>query len=81
MKVEELAGKRILIHALVNLGDVVLATSTAALLKKLCPTVHVTMMVRHFAREIVANNPVIDDYIIFNYKSKQKSVSATWQIV
>lgn len=39
------------------------------------------MMVRHFAREIVANNPVIDDYIIFNYKSKQKSVSATWQIV
>ena len=81
MKAEELAGKRILIHALVNLGDVVLATSAAALLKQLCPTVHITMMVRHFAREIVANNPVIDDYIIFNYKSKQKSLSATWEMV
>ena len=81
MRAEELAGKRILIHALVNLGDVVLATSAAALLKQLCPTVHITMMVRHFAREIVANNPVIDDYIIFNYKSKQKSLSATWEMV
>ena len=81
MKVEELAGKRILIHALVNLGDVVLATSTAALLKKLCPMVHVTMMVRHFAREIVTNNPAIDDFIIFNYKSKKKSFSDMWQMV
>ena len=63
---QDLSGKRILINALVNLGDVVLATSAAALLKKICPTVHVTMMVRPFAGEIVVNNPVVDDVIIFN---------------
>ena len=77
---ESLANKRILIHALVNLGDVVLATSAAALLKKICPAVHITMMVRGFAEEIVANNPVIDDYIIFEYKPKQKSYRAMWNI-
>ena len=81
MKAEELAGKKILIHALVNLGDVVLATSAAALLKKICPQVHITMMVRHFAKEIVVNNPVIDDYIIFEYKAKGKSYRAMWQMV
>ena len=81
MRAEELAGKRVLIHALVNLGDVVLSTSAAALLKKICPTVHVTMMVRHFAREIVTNNPVIDDFIIFNYKSKKKSYGDMWQMI
>lgn len=81
MKVEELAGKKILIHALVNLGDVVLSTSAAALLKKICPNVHITMMVRHFAKEIVFNNPVIDDYIIFDYKSKGKSYREMWKMV
>ena len=78
---ENLSDKRILIHALVNLGDVVLATSAAALLKKICPAVHITMMVRGFAEEIVMNNPVIDDYIIFEYRSKQKSYSAMWNMV
>ncbi len=81
MRIEDLKGKRILIHALVNLGDVVLATSTAALLKKLCPSVHITMMVRHYAREIVVNNPVIDDFIIFDYQSKKKSYRAMWQMI
>ncbi len=81
MRVENLAGKRILIHALVNLGDVVLATSAAALMKKISPSVHITMMVRHFAKEIVVNNPVIDDYIIFDYKAKKKSYSAMWHMV
>lgn len=78
---EDLSGKRILINALVNLGDVVLATSAAALLKKIDPSVHVAMMVRPFAREIVVNNPVIDDVIIFSYKAKQKSYRIMWQMV
>ena len=81
MKVEDLPGKRILIHALVNLGDVVLATSAAALLKKICPAVYITMMVRDFAEEIVANNPVLDDYIIFDYKAKKKSYHAMWNMI
>ena len=75
---EKLVGKKILIHALVNLGDVVLATSAAALIKNICPKVHITMMVRPFAREIVMNNPVLDDYIIFDYQAKEKSYADMW---
>jgi len=81
MRIEDLSSKRILIHALVNLGDVVLATSAAALLKRICPQVHITMMVRDFAKEIVENNPVIDDCIIFDYKAKQKSYRAMFEMV
>jgi len=81
VRAESLAGKKILIHALVNLGDVVLATSAAALLKQLCPSVHITFMVRHYAREIVVNNPVIDEYIIFDYQAKKKSYRAMWQMI
>ena len=81
MKIEELSGKKILLHALVNLGDVVLSTSAAALLKKICPNVKITMMVRPFAKEIVINNPVIDDVIIFDYKAKGKSFRTMWDMV
>lgn len=81
MKVDELSGKKILLHALVNLGDVVLSTSAAALLKKICPTVKITMMVRPFAKEIVINNPVIDDVIIFDYRAKGKSFRTMWEMV
>lgn len=81
MRVEDLAGKRILIHALVNLGDVVLSTSAIALLKKVCPTANITMMVRDFAKEIVINNPSIDDYIIFDYKSKHNSYRNMWKMI
>ena len=81
MKVEDLSGKKILLHALVNLGDVVLSTSAAALLKRVCPDVKITMMVRPFAKEIVVNNPVIDDVIIFDYKAKGKSFRTMWDMV
>ena len=63
----------ILIHALVNLGDVVLSTGAAALIKENIPNAKITMMVRPIAREIVENNPVVDDFIIFDYKVKGKS--------
>ena len=63
----------ILIHSLVNLGDVVLSTGAAALIKKNMPNAKITMMVRPIAREIVENNHVIDNVIIFDYKVKGKS--------
>lgn len=56
-----------------NLGDVVLATSAAAWLKKANPSVRVTMLVRPFAAEIMENNPVVDDVLVFSYKAKQRS--------
>lgn len=69
-----MVAKNILIHSLVNLGDVVLSTGAAALIKKNIPDAKITMMVRPVAKEIVENNAVIDDVIIFDYKVKGKSI-------
>ena len=71
----------ILIHSLVNLGDVVLSTAAVALIKKNIPNAKVTMMVKPMAREIVENNPVIDDFIIFAYKAKGKSFKSMLNMI
>ena len=71
----------ILIHALVNLGDVVLSTGAAALIKKNIPGAKITMMVRPIAKEIVENNSVIDDFIIFDYKAKGKSFKSMLNMI
>ena len=65
----------ILVNSLVNLGDVVLTTSAIALLKRAYPKARITMLVRPVVREAVENNPVLDDVILFDYKSKQNSFS------
>ncbi|MBR1419675.1 MAG: glycosyltransferase family 9 protein [Selenomonadaceae bacterium] len=73
--------RKILVNALCNLGDVILSTSAVALIKKLDPSVKITMLVRPFAREVVENNPVVDDVISFGYKAKKKSWREMWQMV
>ena len=65
--------KNILVNALVNLGDVVLTTGAAALLKKAYPEARITMLVKPVVREAVENNPVIDEVIVFEYKAKENS--------
>lgn len=64
----------ILVNALTNLGDVVLSTSAVALLKKIYPNAKITFMVKEQSREVAENNPLIDDVIIFQYKSKENSI-------
>ena len=66
--------KNILINALVNLGDVILTTSAAALIKKHFPTSKITIMVKRITAEAVINNPIIDDVIVFDYKAKENSM-------
>lgn len=73
--------KNILVNALVNLGDVVLTTSAIALLKKAYPQAKITMLVRPVVREVVENNPVIDEVLIFDYKSKENSLGKMWKMV
>lgn len=73
--------RNILVHSLVNLGDVVLSTSAAALLKRVYPQAKITMMVKPAAAEIVKNNPAIDDVLIFSYKEKKKSWRDMWHFV
>lgn len=71
----------ILVHALVNLGDVVLSTSAISLLKKVYPEAKITMLARPEVMEIVRNNPVIDDIIEFNYKPKHNSLNDMLAII
>lgn len=65
----------ILVYSLVNLGDVLLTTSAVALLKKKYPQAKISMMVRPMAAEILQNNPVIDEVIIYDYKGLHKSIT------
>ncbi len=71
----------IFIHSLVNLGDVLLSTSAVALLKQKYPEARITMMVRPFARQLVENNSLIDQVLIFDYKAKGKSFRSMVDIV
>ena len=67
--------KNILVNALVNLGDVVLTTGAIALIKQNFPELKVTMLVKGVVADAVRNNPVVDDVIVFDYKSKENSLS------
>lgn len=66
--------KNILVNALVNLGDVILTTSAISLIKKNYPEIKITMLVKREVADVLKNNPVIDDVIILNYKSKENSL-------
>ncbi|SFM05380.1 glycosyltransferase family 9 protein [Pelosinus propionicus] len=68
--------KNILVHSMVNLGDVLLSTSAVALLRQIYPQAKITMMVRPAVAQIVINNPVIDEVIIYDYKGKNRSVKS-----
>ncbi len=63
----------ILINQLNNIGDVLLATSGVALLKKAYPEAKITMMVVPRVAELLQNHPLVDEVITFEYKSKQTS--------
>lgn len=66
----------ILVHSLVNIGDVLLTTSAVALLKKAYPSACITMMVRPVAADLLQNHPVIDEVLIYDYKGKHRSLMA-----
>ena len=58
-----------------------MATSAIALLKKAYPKAKITVMVRPAAREIVGNNPVVDQVLVVEYRSKHCSFSDTIKLI
>lgn len=64
--------KNILILNLRKIGDTIMATSTAYLLKKAYPKAKLTMLVKPLTKAIVENNPVIDEVLLYNYSHKAK---------
>lgn len=62
--------KNILVFCLRKIGDVIISTSVPYLLKKAYPDAKITMMVRPLTQEIVNNNPVVDEVMIYSYTHK-----------
>lgn len=62
--------KNILVFCLRKIGDAVIATSVPYLLKQAYPDAKITMMVKPLTKEIVTNNPVIDEVMLYNYSHK-----------
>ncbi len=73
--------KNILVNALVNLGDVVLATSALDLIKKNFPDTKITMLVKAVVKDAVIDNPAVDDVIAFEYTARKNSLGKTYEII
>lgn len=73
--------RNILVHSLVNIGDVLLSTSAVALLRQAYPQARITMMVRPVAADMLQDHPLIDEVLIFDYKGKTKSLLAQWNFL
>lgn len=60
--------KNILVISLRKIGDTIIATSGVYLLKKAFPKAKITMLVKPLTQQIVQNNPIIDEVLIYDYK-------------
>ena len=65
--------KRILITRTDRLGDVVLSTPVIKCMRKLFPEAHLAFMVRPESKDVVANNPHLDEVITYDKYGSQKS--------
>lgn len=62
--------KNILVHNMVNLGDVVFSTACLPILKAAYPSAKITIVVRPKIADIFQNHPCVDEVIEYAYKSK-----------
>lgn len=66
--------RRILIARLDRLGDVVLSTPVIRHMRKLFPGAYIAFMVRPENREVVENNPDLNEVIVYDKNGKEKSL-------
>lgn len=64
--------KNILVICLRKIGDAVIATSVPYLLKQAYPDAKITMLVKPLTTEIVTDNSVIDEVMLYNYAHQAK---------
>lgn len=67
--------KNILIHNMVNLGDVVFSTACLPILRAAYPSARITMLVRPKIADILHGHPCIDEVMEYDYKSKSDKLS------
>lgn len=61
--------RSILVSVLVNIGDVIMMTSVLDLLRRHFPLAKITVLARPDAVELLQSNPVVDEVLVYPYKS------------
>lgn len=73
--------RNILVHSLVNIGDVVLVTGAVALLRQACPGARITLMIRPDVAGLFVDHPVIDEILVFDYKGRDRSLAGQFRFL
>ena len=72
---------KIIINQLKNIGDVLLATTTIALVRKVYPDAWITLMTVPRVAPFFENHPLIDEVLPLDYKSKGASLSSMIKLI
>ena len=72
---------RILINQLKNIGDVLLATTAIALVRKVYPDAWITLMTVPQVAPFFEKHPLVDEILPFDYKSKESSILSMMKMV
>lgn len=75
----EINKKRIIVTFLMHLGDLTLTTPFLHVLRKAAPDAHITYLVDEKLKEVVDNNPNIDEVLVIDKKGKDKSILALYK--
>lgn len=75
----DLNKRRIIVTFLMQLGDLILTTPFLHVLRKAAPEAHITYLVDEKLKEVVINNPNIDEVMTIDKKGKDNSISALYK--
>lgn len=70
----ELNGKKILVTFLMHLGDLTLTTPFIHALRKAAPDAHITFLADEKLKDVVLNNPYLDEVITIDKKGRDNSI-------
>ncbi|MBI4377586.1 MAG: glycosyltransferase family 9 protein [Nitrospinae bacterium] len=67
--------KKILVTRTDRIGDVVLSTPVLKSLKRSFPSMFISVLVRKYTRDIVTDNPCVDEVIIFEPEGRHRTIN------
>jgi heptosyltransferase-3 len=82
MKKIDLSGKeKILVVRTDRIGDVILSTPVLEAIKSSYPKSHITMMISPYTKDVVKNNPRVDDVIIDDYENIHRGMGGFFRLI
>ena len=81
MKKINLSGKeKVLVVRADRIGDVILSLPVLEAIKSSYPKSHLTMMISPYTRDVLNNNPHLDDVIIDDYEDSNRGIKRVFPI-